>query len=95
MAPRKPLGGAGGGGGGQILHEGALSSGPAARRDSEAAAQRLRDRERLSSLRLQRQVRYSDNDTFVWGERVGDDVSFAQPMLLPLLFVFSIGITGN
>ena len=53
MAPRKPLGGAGG----QILHEGSVSSGPLARRDSEAAAQTLKDRERLTSLRLQKQVR--------------------------------------
>ena len=65
VAPKKPLGGGGGGGGGggaggQILHEGSVSSGPLARRHSEAAAQRLRDRERLSSLRLQKQVRVSD-----------------------------------
>ncbi|KAF0307356.1 Protein MCM10 [Amphibalanus amphitrite] len=55
VAPKKPLGGGVGGAGGQIVHEGAFSGGTLARRDSETAAQRLKDRERLTSLRLQKQ----------------------------------------
>ncbi|XP_043246541.1 protein MCM10 homolog isoform X2 [Amphibalanus amphitrite] len=55
VAPKKPLGGGVGGAGGQILHEGAFSGGALARRDSETAAQKLKDRERLTSLRLQKQ----------------------------------------